>query len=568
MKLISLTCNHSSFKPLIFHPEGVSLIVGDASKIEASSNGVGKTLALKLVHHCLGASKDSVLVKSIPDWVFSLEFELNGTTHVISRRGDGNEIKLDGSSLSITKLRSWLDGFGPFNINKEADGITFRSLYSRFGRVKRSDRNDPVVLTREQDYEALTRTLYLLGVDISLVTKKVDLRVKQTEIQEIRKLLKSRDERLQQLLLGGVRPDAYLKKLQTEITEISENLKDMKIADDYEDIKSQADKLTLDLRQKESEIAVIEYQLRGIEASLTQRPDISKEALSSFYEGLSDVFKPEALKHFEDVETFHYSLARKRQQRLTRDRERLMSKRDECEVQRAAIAQGRDSSLQYLSGKKALDDYEAVVRKLAFKEQDAKRLIAFIEGDRGLQHEAINVKKEMAEQDARTEDYLETLPVEWVDEKFRALVGELYPQEAAGIGLDNNTKENKLRYNLSVDVQGQDSDGINAARIVCFDWIIFMYGANHNMGHLWHDNGLFDHIDPRQRAKWLSLVMSALKGSGKQCIISLNTENYSSMLSLLGEEENISAQNSVIARLFGDAPEHKLLGVQIGDSER
>lgn len=567
MKLISLTCDRPSFKPLHFKREGISVIVGDASKKNASSNGVGKTLALKLVNHCLAASKDAVLAKSVPDWIFSLKFELHGKSHTISRLGDGSEIKLDGNKIALTKLQAWLSDFGPFEIGADANRLSFRSLFRRFGRPTRADRNDPIVLSREQDYEALTRTLYLLGADISLAIKKAELRKRQLEIKEVRKLLKSRDERLQQLLLGGIRPETHLKKLQGEVVELSVSLETMNIADDYENIKDEADRLTAQLRKIESDVAIIEYQLNGIKASLHQRPDISSDALSSFYDGLTDVFKPEALKHFEDVESFHHSLAKRRRERLIRDQEELISKKDKFEKQRSKVAGERDEILQYLAGKRALEDYEAVVRRLASKEQDAKRLEAFIDGDRKLQHEAIEVRKDMAEQDARAETYLESAPLDWADEKFRALVGELYPQEAAGIGLDNNTGENKLRYDLSVDVQGQDSDGINAARIVCFDWLIFMFGSHHAMGHLWHDNGLFDHIDPRQRAKWLSLTMKALEGTGKQYIISLNTENYSSTLGLLSDDEKEEADNSVIVRLFGDAPEHKLLGIQVGDSK-
>jgi uncharacterized protein YydD (DUF2326 family) len=565
MKLVSLTCDRSSFKPLYFNPEGISVIVGDASEKNASSNGVGKTLALKLVNHCLAASKDAILAKSVPDWVFNLEFEMYGALHSVSRRGDGSEIKLDGEEISLKKLQIWFNDFGPFEVGGEVSRISFRSLYGRFGRSKRADRISPVTLEREQDYEALTRTLYLLGADISLAIKKAELRTRQLEIKDVRKLIKSGDQRLQQLLLGGVRPETTLKKLQSEVDDLSASLDTMKIADDYETIRAEADRLTVQLRQSESDLAIAEYQLKGIEASLQQRPDISKKALSSFYDGLGDVFRPEALKHFEDVESFHHSLAERRRERLTRDRETLTSKKSDFEDRRSQLAGDRDEILLYLAGKKALGDYEAVVRRLASKEQDAKRLDAFINGDRELQNEAIEVRKEMVEQDARARTYLESNPVDWADEKFRALVGELYPQEAAGIGLDNNTNENKLRYDLSVDVQGQDSDGINAARIVCFDWLIFMYGSHHNMGHLWHDNGLFDHIDPRQRAKWLSLTIEALKGTGKQYIISLNTENYSSTLDLLSNAEKEIADNSVIVRLFGDAPEHKLLGIQVGD---
>lgn len=568
MKLISLTCDKPSFKPIFFKGEGVSLIVGDASEKEASSNGVGKTLALKLVNHCLGGRPDKDMAKTIPDWMFHLKFELNNKSHCISRSGDGKKIILDGAKIPASKLVDWLNNFGPFKIHGNYDGITFRSLYGRFARSKRSDRTNPITLTREQDYQALNRTLYLLGADTTLAAKKAGLRAKQLEIKDLRGLLKSRDERLQEILLGGIKPESYLKKIQGEIAEMSQNLQEMRVAADYDEIRIEADKLTEELRQKESELAIIEYQLRGIEASLKKKPDIGKEALSSFYQGLGDIFKQEALKHFEDVENFHHSLSKRRQERLNKDRARLQTKKEHVEGRRTEVADKRDFLARQLTGASALGDYEVVVRRLASKEEDEKRLKNFIEGDKNLQRDAIRIKKEMVEQDSRAEEYLETSPIEWADDEFRALVGKLYPQEAAGIALKNNTGENKLRYDLSVDVQGQDSDGINAARIVCFDWIIFMFGSNHNMEHLWHDNGLFDHIDPRQRAKWLSFVMESLKNTGKQYIVSLNTENYDSTIELLNDEQKKMAEESVTVRLYGDRPEHKLLGVQIGSSEK
>ena len=77
MKLIRLSCDQSSFKTLNFNAEGLTLIVGDGSSDktkEGSSNGVGKTLALGLVHHCLGANSNPRLASAVPAWMFKLEF--------------------------------------------------------------------------------------------------------------------------------------------------------------------------------------------------------------------------------------------------------------------------------------------------------------------------------------------------------------------------------------------------------------------------------------------------------------------------------------------------------------
>jgi uncharacterized protein YydD (DUF2326 family) len=108
MRLIELGCDRPSFHPLNFNREGLTLIVGDGSadkSKEGSSNGVGKTLALGLVHHCLGANADSRLKATVPDWQFHLRFEINGARHMIQRSGDGKKVVLDGKKLPVTKLR-------------------------------------------------------------------------------------------------------------------------------------------------------------------------------------------------------------------------------------------------------------------------------------------------------------------------------------------------------------------------------------------------------------------------------------------------------------------------------
>lgn len=91
-----------------------------------------------------------------------------------------------------------------------------------------------------------------------------------------------------------------------------------------------------------------------------------------------------------------------------------------------------------------------------------------------------------------------------------------------------------------------------------------MYGANHTMGFLWHDNRLFTPMDPPPRAKWFSHVLASLDGTGKQYIASLNTENYVAMNQHLSEEERSQLESSKKLVLRGDKPENKLLGIQFG----
>lgn len=564
MKLVSLQCDRPSFKTLAFRPEGLSVIVGDASERQASANGVGKTLALRLVHHCLGAHRDETLARGVGDWRFAIEFELADGRHRIERNGDGSDVILDGRALKMNGLLDWLNAHGPFVLPTEAPGFSFRALYRRFARYDRhGDFADPTRLSREEPHEALMRTLYLLGLDITLVQRKAALRERWLVIENARKLLKQSDSRLRELLRAGINAQAQAADLKERIAKLRARLEAMQVAEDYEQRRQEADRLTQQVREREARLAQIDFQLNGIEGALQMRPDIELEALRGFYRGLEHVFRPEALARFGAVESFHRSLADQRRMRLERDRLTLLDERDRCEKERARIARERDSLLAFLGQHHALDDYLAVANQRARMEADLDLLTRYCETEQTWQDELLGLREAMAMEDRSAAEYLATQPLAWADRRFREVIQALYPREAAGIVLENNTGDNKLRYDLKVQVQGQGSDGINAARIMAFDWIVFRHGDHHTMRHLWHDNGLFDPIDPKQRAAWLRLTRQALSGQDAQYIISINTENYASTRQLLGGE-GAWLDEAVIARLSGDAEAHKLLGVRIG----
>lgn len=137
MRLLSLTCDQPSFHGITFNREGITIIVGDAAEKkpdEGSSNGVGKTLTLGLVHHCLGGTVEARLKKAAPDWVFTLAFEIKNQRHLIERSGDGKKLTLDGQSISQNGLRDWLDNSGAFVLDPSVPGLSFRSLIKRFAR--------------------------------------------------------------------------------------------------------------------------------------------------------------------------------------------------------------------------------------------------------------------------------------------------------------------------------------------------------------------------------------------------------------------------------------------------
>lgn len=566
MKLNKLSCDQASFKAINFNPEGLTLIIGDklnAESDEGSSNGVGKTLSLGLVHHCLGASSDPQLAAAVPDWIFCLDFWIGGIPHVIQRSGDGKRIWLDEEPVRIGKLREWLNQRGPFDLSDGIDGLTFRSLVTRFGRLRAQDCEEPIKTSRETPYDSLLRSCFLLGIDISLVVSKHKSKLELDAIEKSKSNWKS-DKVLHETFRAGTNPKVRAEWLHGEIKRIDDDLKAFKVAEDYRQIELSAGQLTQKLREIETSQQVVLFQLDGVEQSLNQHPDISKADLLALYSGLGHVFKEEALQHFSAVEAFHAHLVTNRKQRLHQQRIVLGEQLEKLKKDWSKKSIERDALLQSLSGKHALDEYAALARKHASMKEELGRLNEYLTYSDKLQCRIQKIREKRVKEDGISVEYVWTNPLARHATTFQNLVGLLYPATPAGIALDINTGDNQVRYNLSVSIEGDDSDGINAARLIIFDWILAMQGVNHSMGFLWHDNRLFAHIDPLQRARWFEFVCSALKDTGKQYIASLNTENFDAMLPHLSDVAQVELSNNVVVTLRGDEARNKLLGIQFG----
>ena len=113
MKLLSLRANKSSFHPIVFK-DGINIIVGkQVAPLDENDgntyNGVGKSLTLHLIHFCLGANKITSFAQKLPDWEFTLNFEIDGVKYYSTRStNEQNKINFCGETLTVTVLRQKL----------------------------------------------------------------------------------------------------------------------------------------------------------------------------------------------------------------------------------------------------------------------------------------------------------------------------------------------------------------------------------------------------------------------------------------------------------------------------
>ncbi|WP_460383374.1 DUF2326 domain-containing protein [Pseudomonas amygdali] len=573
MRLIELYANRSSFKRVKFNEAGASLVVGsrrDPLHLDddtKSYNGVGKSLLVEIIHFCLGGSTSKAFKEHLPGWEFTLITLLGERqVQIVRSTSKQGEVYIDGKAL---KLKSYTDFLArntfQFSDSISSSQLTFRALVSRFIRRAKSDYNDPRITTSDREpYTVLLRNLFLLGVDVSLIEKKFQLRSRQTQLELFEKNFKA-DPFIKEYYTGN--KDASLQSgfLEEQVARLSSDLEKFTVADDFYDIEKWANQLAAELRELKNRRVIAENAIKNIIRSLETRNDIPLETIKSVYGELLSAFKPEALKSLAEVEAFHKSIIKNRVARLSQERSRIELELSSIDSDIKVKSLGLDQKLSYLSDKRALDQYAAVSAQLSDVKAKLHKLMDYQQLLHQSREEAAQVKISLAEQNIKTNTYLDDTDVERREKLsvFSKLAKRFYPEAPAGIVLNNNSGDNKIRYDFDVRIEADGSDGINAVKLFCYDLTVAILRANHNVRFIWHDSRLFSDIDPRQRAVLFQVAMQLSKQYGFQYIATVNEDQIDTILPELSEQQKQELSESIVLKLSDDGPEGKLLGLQV-----
>jgi uncharacterized protein YydD (DUF2326 family) len=573
MRLIKVSANKSSFKTVLFNRVGLSLIVGvrsaaDQDADERSYNGVGKSLLVEIVHFCLGSNTNTAFQNQLNDWEFTLDFEVDDTRYTATRdTGKQKEILLNGKLYKLKAFNEFIEKLVFATPDIGADALSFRTLIPRFIRRGNPDYNDPKVTSGDREpYTVLLRNLFLLGLEIALVEKKYQLRRRQTEIEEFEKNFK-KDPFIREYYTGNKDATLQARHLEEQITRLESDLSKFQVAEDFYDIEREANRLNNELRDLKNKKVVIENALKNVEKSLQARGDFSRDKLLSLYSELISAFKEETLKRLSDVENFHQQLIQNRVARLGQERLTLSAELQQTSDSIKKINSEIDGKLAYLSDKRALDQYVVVSSQRSellgklHKLQDYQRLLQKSRDD------LVHIRRDFAEETIKANLYLQDTENERNERisLFAELSKMFYPDAPAGITMDNNQGENKIRFDFDVRIEADGSDGINNVKIFCYDLAVLLLESNHSVKFIWHDSRLFSDIDPRQRATLFKVAEDFCLAHGKQYIATVNQDQVDSLRTEFSEPEfnSLFSGKNVVLRLKDDGPESKLLGIQV-----
>ena len=572
MRLLGLSANQPTFRPVTFRREGLSLVVAD-QKTERSArtltyNGVGKSLMFELLHFCLGANKNEALAEALPNWSFTLALEAGGGDHTIERSSDSSRLLLDGEQTSLKDLRDFLER-AAFAEKPPVGSISARNVLSRFIRSGRAAYHEFSYVHEgdlKKPYVPMLVTAFLLGLDTILAKRKYELRERQLRLVETMKQVE-RDPVFKPLLTEDT-VDLELLSLKEQAGKLERDLTSFRVAEDYHAIELEANEIKRQLDRHRRQTVKLRDALQQIERSLRSYADLSPEMVFGMYQEAEAVLPELVQKRIEEVVGFHRELSRKRALRLSRDRQRLADQLsgEEEEVKSGSVA--LDEKVRYLSEHRALDEYLAVTNELAEVRKSLARLEESKRIREAADRELKRIKLEFAKENIATDSYLESVQslVTEASSIFRSFAQELYgAQRLSGLKIANDDGENQLRYRLDAHIAGDAAEGINEAKIFCFDMTLLSLQRGHRMRCVGHDSTLFGPIDPRQRLAMFIIADRLCRERGFQYIAALNKHDLSTMEDLILEGQVVAPNfaEAVVLKLTDGSPAEKLLGIEI-----
>jgi uncharacterized protein YydD (DUF2326 family) len=568
MRLIELRANKKSFHTVSFNPNGITVIaaIKETEDQRKTYNSVGKSLTIALIHFCLGSNANKEFEK-LEDWIFSLDFKIKNENFTAIRSTiNQKEIELNGEKYSLKDFNKILEE-KLFRIPENTKYVTFRSLLPRFIRYGEDGyiSNDRYI-KKETPLANLLNNAFLLGLDINLILKKADLRQKELNIGKLKSQLNNPE--FKAIFGTENKKDLEIKIVELEalIGRYKQSINDFIIAEDYDSIRKEADRISYELKNQKNKATKLKIAISNIDKSLEIQPDISKEQIIKLYENAKFELGDMIVKKLTELEKFNSQILDNRKRKLIQEKRDFELELFEISKKISDLGQQEDEKLQYLNSTGALDDYTKLNQALNDNEKKLHSLLQYkkLETDYKLFLE--ENKKDFTNENIITNKYLE-LVEDLIKENiilFKYFVEKFYSEKNSGITIENNEGKNATRFDINAKIQDDAGNAVKEVKIFCYDWTILKGKHNHNVNFLFHDSKITGDMDTRQVKTMFEVANYECELNDFQYIISLNQNVIDNLKTEMTAEDHKKLVTDKIKLVLSDkSPEEKLLGIQI-----
>ncbi len=559
-KLIKLSANKDSFHEITFK-NGLNVIVGKPTSKKAidkkkTTNGIGKSLIIKIIDFCLGADKINGWELPLHDWIFTLDISIDDIPYTISRAvNTPNKFSFNGTALSLTKFKETMK-----ELLKLSPDFSFRQIIHRFLRKgKNGYVNYLTTIKDEKESDTLMIVCYLLGIDHNLCKEKIRLKKELVANTDLRSKTQ-KDSAFRELFgIGNFDLELELGNISFEIEQLEKEIANNNFAENYSDIQDKANQISSILDKLNNKKFIIEDSIRAINNALQREISIDVSDVQNVYNDIN-VFFEEQLQHsLEEVVDFHKRLLATRKQTLSKDL--LQFKKELLEIEKDIDTNNKQLNeyLSFLDAHTAMDKYIVAIRRIDLLKSKKQELLKIANIEKDLQNKIEQLNTDLSTSNINAQIYLDSVETkrETFNKQFVNLAKTLYSEKKSALTVKVNSGKNQVRFNVEARITSDGSDGINEMVTFCFDWVLLMQQIT-KQGFLYHDSLLFANAETRQKEIIFQIICD-LCGKDYQYIINVNEDQ------IQGFDFNTRAiiDNNTILILTDKDIQSKLLGIEV-----
>lgn len=555
-----LCANKDSFHTINFK-NGLNVIMGkpikkNAENKKSTTNGIGKSLIIKIIDFCLGSDKVKEWEIPLRDWVFLLEINIDGEKYVIKRAVcNQNKIIFNDEELSVQKFRNKIR-----DMLCISPDFTFRQIINRFLRKGKVAYNTYLTsVPKEKESSTLLVLSYLLGMDYKLCQDKIDLKKKLDSSQQI--LLRSqRDPSFRELFgLEKCDIDLELGNIEFEIEKLEKELLNKNYAENYSEIQMKADNISTELDNLNNKRFIIESSINVIQEALSRKIEVDMDDIIDVYKDANIIFS-EQLKHsLREVEDFHVNLLSKRREMLSKDLLKMQAELSEVLLQIKENNEQLNESLEFLRAHSAVDKYVVAVRQIDSLKVKHKELLRISNLEKDLKTKIAQIKTEIANSNIKAQVYLDSIETkkDELNKQFVALAKTFYINKKSALTIKVNDGDNQKRFDIDARITSDGADGIQEVITFCFDWVLLMQNIT-KQSFIYHDSLLLANVEKRQKEILFEIVES-LCGEKMQYIININEDQ----IEKFSDDTRKIIDNNTVLTLTDENISMKLLGIEV-----
>jgi len=523
---------------------GMNLVLANRTKDSDetdSTNGLGKTTLLRIIHFCLGSdlSKDRVLKHpKLKGTSFGIDFSFDGTV-VTARRNTEHPERVSVSTEFLTdtpfakapgraketsiSLEDWKSlltlRFAP-TFDNHRHAVSFREIAFYLIRLGKAAYADPLTAFQGQPGPSKRLTVsYLLGLNWSSQKTLHGLLESRTQVDAAIKALKTAESSVDQRSIGDL--EAERVALEEALTAKRAQVESFNVREDYKDLEDSLGGVDRDLHELINENHSDRRLLEHYRKSAADLPEADQSKPVSILQDAGAIFREEALKTLEDVAAFHAEVHRNRREFLKGEFQRLNSsiRHRSARIEQFTAEKSRLLGILRTSGaleqlielQRSYTDQSVQLEALKVRIAERKRYdVRKDDLTSDIAHERAVMKRDMSDRQPTIDE---------ARKLFAEYTQFLYGKPGA-LSIDVNSGG----YNFSFSIDRKGSDGVDQMVVFCFDLTVATLRARRGAGFctLVHDSSLFADVDPRQYGLALQLAAEKSESEGFQYICCLN----------------------------------------------